>query len=418
VNPIAALFGDDGVVVRKTEFQLLFLVNVVGALSISIISPILDSLTGPLGASPAEIGLMISLYTAPTIAITPIAGIVADRVGRKPILVSGLLLFGLAGTAIAAATDFRTALVFRFLQGVGFACITPIIITSIGDLYDGSLEATAQGIRFTGSGIVHTVFPVVSATMVALAWQYPFLLFASAFPAAAVLYVVFEEPVNRSETDGGSRSDGDSDATVAAALRLFTQRRVAAFVTARSVPMVFWFGFLAYNSIIVVRLLGGTPMQAGLLAATGSLAFAVAATQAGRVTAFFTHRRTPLFGANLLMGVGYAAVLLADQIAIAFAGIAVAGSGFGVSMALYRSIITGLAPERVRGSIVSISEAFAMIIGTATPIVMGWCLAVGTPAIGFASTLRIVGLIGGAIVVVGGTICLLTARSAPPVTLD
>lgn len=163
------LFGDDGVVVRRAEFQLLFLANVVVALGVGVISPILDSLTGPLDVSAAEVGLMLSLYTAPTITITPVAGVVDDRVGREPIFLSGLLLFGLAGTAIAAATDFRTALVFRFLQGIGFACITPIIITSIGDLYDGSLEATAQGIRFTGTGIVHTVFPVVSATMVALA---------------------------------------------------------------------------------------------------------------------------------------------------------------------------------------------------------------------------------------------------------
>lgn len=227
-----------------------------------------------------------------------------------------------------------------------------------------------------------------------------------------MFHVVFDEPVNRSETDGGSRSEGDSGVTLAAAFRLLTQRRVASFVTARSVPMVFWFGFLAYNSIIVVCLLGGTPIQAGLLAATGSLAYAVAATQAGRVTAFFTHRRTSLFSANLLMGVGYGPSYLRIRSRARSPVSPSAGSGFSVSLALYRSIITSLAPERVRGSIVSISEVFAMVIGTATPVVMDWCLAVRTPAIGFASTLRIV----GAIVV--GMICLLTARSAPPVTLD
>lgn len=82
------------------------------------------------------------------------------------------------------------------LQGISFAALTPIIVTSIGDLYAGTKEATAQGLRFTGSGISQTVFPLGAGVLVGVAWQYPFLLYAIAFPIAAVIYVWFQEPVD------------------------------------------------------------------------------------------------------------------------------------------------------------------------------------------------------------------------------
>lgn len=67
---------------------------------------------------------------------------------------------GGSGLAIAFTTNFRIALGFRALQGVGFAGVTPVIITCLGDLYEGDAEATAQGIRFGISGVSPSVPPV------------------------------------------------------------------------------------------------------------------------------------------------------------------------------------------------------------------------------------------------------------------
>jgi ACDE family multidrug resistance protein len=146
-----SLFGDQAVILRERRFQLLLLANLVGPLGVSLLSPVLDSLITPFGASSATIGLMISVFTAPAIVMIPVAGIVADWIGRKHILVISLLVFGLAGTAIVFTNDFLVALALRLIQGIAFGGLTPIIITSIGDLYSGTTEATAQGLRFTGS---------------------------------------------------------------------------------------------------------------------------------------------------------------------------------------------------------------------------------------------------------------------------
>ncbi|MEF8906933.1 MAG: MFS transporter, partial [Haloarculaceae archaeon] len=175
---LASLLGDDAAVLGDRNFQLLLLSNVPPVIGTALLSPVLDSLVEPFGTTQTDIGLLISVFTAPGILVVPLAGALADRYGRKPVLVAALVLFGLAGTAIAFTTDFRVALGLRLLQGVGFAGILPTLITSIGDFYSGSREATAQGLRFTVSGLSQAAFPLLAGVLVATAWQYPFLLFA------------------------------------------------------------------------------------------------------------------------------------------------------------------------------------------------------------------------------------------------
>ena len=432
MGSLTSLLGDDAAVLRDRNFQLLLLSNVPPVIGTALLSPVLDSLVGPFGTTQTDVGLLISVFTAPGILIVPVAGALADRYGRKPVLVAALVLFGLAGTAIAFTTDFRVALGLRLLQGVGFAGIVPTLITSIGDFYTGSREATAQGLRFTVSGLSQAAFPLLAGVLVATAWQYPFLLFAIALPAAAAVAVWFEEPTAAGEAEtaanggrgnpggdepapGGEAVDWDEGVSYGRALvSLVARPRVLALVVGRTLPVVVWIGFLTYNSIIVGTLMGGTPAQAGLLTAIGSVAFAGAASQAGRVTAFFDSRFYPLVAANCCLTVGLAAVLFAPAIPVAAAGILVTGVGFGLTLSLYRSIVTGLASQSLRAGLVSVAEAGGRVTATATPVAMGAAVAALAPQLGLGPAVRVVGLgaalVGGG----GGILCLLVARLSQP----
>ena len=406
------IVGEDAEIIRERPFQLLLLMNVMAPLGSALLSPVLESLIDPFGVSAANIGLMISAFTAPAIVMIPITGMLADRYGRRPVLIFGLLCFGGAGTAIALTTNFRIALLLRLLQGVGFACLSPIIITSIGDLYDGTKEATAQGLRFTGSGIVQTAFPLAAGVLVAVAWQYPFLLHLIAFPIATAVYIWFEEPVDTHETESGDREVREQIKNVWA---LITQRRAAAMLAARGTPNAIWLGFLTYNSILMVEVLGGTSAQAGLLAALGSISYATSATQAGRITARFESRLYPLIAMNAALAAGTAVVFLAPAIRIAYAGVVLMGIGFGVLLSIYRSIVTDLAPPALRGGLVGIAESMGRVTSTLTPIAMGGGIALATPRFGFATSIQLVGVSTGAVAASIGTVCLIVLSASPPV---
>lgn len=400
-------FDAEATVLREPNYRTLLLATVFPILTTGLISPVLDSVIGPFGTTPARVGLLISVATAPAIVLIPLAGVLADRYGRKPLLVWSLVCFGLAGSAIAATTDFRVVLGLRFLQGVGFAGLVPTITTSIGDMYEGPLEATGQGLRMATNGLSGAILPLVAGALVALAWQFPFLLYALALPVAGIVAVGFTEPP---ASDAANTATGR--AYLGALARLLARRHVAAVLVARALPVVVWIALLTYNSLIVSRLLGGTAFEAGLLAATGNVVFAVFGSQAGRITAATNSRFGPLLGGTVCLAGGFIAVVFAPGLPTALAGVTVAGAGFGVTLTLYRSLITGLADPALRGGLVSVGAAGARVTATATPVAMGVVLAVGEPMIGFAPALRLAGL-GAAIVGGGGGLgCLLLARPA------
>jgi MFS family permease len=408
VSGFETLLGENAQAVRDRSFQVLLLANLTSPLGPALVSPLLDTLTGVYGVSEAEIGLLIAAYTAPGIFVIPVVGVLADRYGRKPLLAAGLLLFGCAGVALSLTTDFRAVLALRVLQGVGGAAIVPVIITSIGDLYVGATEATAQGLRLSTSGLTQAVFPAIAGVLVVLAWQYPLLLYAIAVPIAIVVLVRLEEP-RGARSDGGRDVEGhDSGAGVetgrdgadgnesgnasdgaASLLRLAVRRPVLAVLAGRGIPGFCYFGFITYNSIVVVRVLGGSPAQAGLLVTLGSVSYAVSASQAGRVTARFRSRRPPMIGMFLALGAGLGVVAVAPSVLLSGVGVVLLGVGFGTLGSLYRSIVTGIAPESLRGGLVSISESVGRVGITVVPVVMGLLVAALTPAVGLETAVRL-----------------------------
>lgn len=409
-----ALFGEEGAVIRDRPFQLLLLANLNAPLGIALVSPLLDSLLGPFGVSPTRIGLMVTAFTAPSVVMIPLVGVLSDRYGRKPILVSGLVLFGVAGGAISLTTSFPVVLALRALQGVAHAGLTPVIVTSVGDLYAGAEEATAQGLRFASSGVTQAVFPLLAGVLVTVGWQYPFLLYALAVPIAVVLLAGFPEPKHR--TDGPAPADQAASGP-APSLREFAVRpHVLSVLVVRGLPNFVYFGLLTYNSFVVVRLLGGTPAEAGLLVAVTSLVYAGTATQAGRITAAFDGRTVPLFVAHLCMGGGMAFVAVAPSLPVVAAGAVGVGVGVGITASLYRSVITGLAPVDLRGGLVALGESSGRLASTVVPVAMGATTGALEPLFGFGPAVRGTVLGVGLVSTLVGVGGVYVARTASPAT--
>ena len=402
---VESLVGENGDVVYERRFQALLAANLLAPLGITLISPLLDTLSGPFGVSTARLGLLVSAYTAPPILLIPVAGVLADRVGRKPVLLAGILLFGIGGTAIALTTEFWVAVALRLLQGVAFAGLTTIVVTSIGDVYAGAREATAQGLRFTSSGVYQAIFPPVAGALVVVAWWAPFLIYAMAFPVAVLVYVWFEEPLDRA-----SATDDEPAGGVRPLLALLSRPRVLSLVVGRGLPMLPWVGFLTYNSLVVARGIGGSPAEAGILVAVNSTGLAVGGSQAGRITERLDSRLWPLAAANVALGAGLVVVAFAPTLAVGITGAAVLGLGFGVSLSLYRSVVTGLAPAHLRGGLVSVSESGGRVASTVTPVAMSAVVTAATPTLGLLGAVRLAAVGTGAVAVVGGTLALAVAR--------
>jgi MFS family permease len=102
---------------------------------IGILVPIVPLfIEGPLARGEFGIGLAIAMFAGAAIIARPLLGRIADRYGRRVLLVGGAVLAGLAGIATSQVTEFWQLLALRGAMGIGEAAVFVGAATLIADL--------------------------------------------------------------------------------------------------------------------------------------------------------------------------------------------------------------------------------------------------------------------------------------------
>lgn len=84
-------------------------------------------------ASAASVGATVGATVLAIALLSPFIGMLSDRVGRKPVMVSALLLLALPTALIAQAHSIDTILLLRFLQGLAVPGISVVVMAYIGE---------------------------------------------------------------------------------------------------------------------------------------------------------------------------------------------------------------------------------------------------------------------------------------------
>jgi MFS family permease len=107
-----------------------------------------------LGYSPLATGLWLLPWTATPMLVSPVAGALSDRIGRRPLIVTGLLLqaagFGWVALAAAPGTSTLELVLALLLAGVGISMALPTVPTAV-------LSAVAPAEMGKASGISNTM---------------------------------------------------------------------------------------------------------------------------------------------------------------------------------------------------------------------------------------------------------------------
>lgn len=140
------------------------------------------------GATTADVGWGIAGYMIGTAAFLPLAGRLADRIGRKFIFQLGLVLFALSAVASALAPTVWTLNLARVMQALGGAAILPASLSLVLPLFPQSRRTTAVGLWSAAGPLAAGLAPGLSAFLLGtLGWRV--LYFVSA-PVALVMLVV------------------------------------------------------------------------------------------------------------------------------------------------------------------------------------------------------------------------------------
>ncbi len=129
----------------------LLLAVLCGALALvvganSALSIALPDIAADLSADQGKLTWIIDAYALTFAALLLPAGIAADRVGRRAMLLGGLLLFGAAGIASAFAPSTGWLIGLRALAGVGAAATFPVTLSALVDAYPQERRAFAVAV--------------------------------------------------------------------------------------------------------------------------------------------------------------------------------------------------------------------------------------------------------------------------------
>lgn len=193
---------------RRVVFALMgqVFISMIGT---SLVSPIMPIYAQSFGVTAAAVGGLVTAFGIARILVNVPAGNLGERIGRRPLLVGGLLITSVAALLSGLAAEFWQLIVFRFLQGMGSAAQTTTAMISLADISTdrdrGRNMSMHQGSLLLGS----SVGPAVGGFVADLyGYRSPFFIYAlMAFLAAVWAYVMVPETKGMSGTRARGRLD-------------------------------------------------------------------------------------------------------------------------------------------------------------------------------------------------------------------
>ncbi|EMD26155.1 MFS transporter [Amycolatopsis azurea] len=166
----------------------------------TILNVSLKTLADPvagLGATHSELEWALSSYTLVFAALLFSWGVLADRAGRKRILLIGLALFGLASLASAYAQDPVQLIVARSVMGLGAAAVMPCTLAIIAAVFPLQERAKAIGVWTAAIGVALALGPVTGGLLLENFWWGSIFLINVPLVALTILAVVLVVPESR-----------------------------------------------------------------------------------------------------------------------------------------------------------------------------------------------------------------------------
>jgi len=347
---------------RPLPAWLVFSITVTGILDTTLLTAsIPDILTG-LGAAPTMAGVILAAGTLPGILLAPVVGLLADRYGRREILVPCLVIFGLAGGLASLSPTIWVLVGLRVLQGVGSAGLINLAIVLIGDHWTGLGRARMIGLNAGVLTASLAVLPSLGGLLTDLGgFRTPFRIYPVALVTAAVLWT---------RLPAGVRHDVPVATQVAGALPDLRHPRAVAIYTAATAVFSLIFGLLLTVLPLHLADLGVGATGRGVVMGLPAILNFAAAVNLGRFTARIGSLRLVTLGAVVLT-VAVAVLAVRPTLAGAVGGAMLFGLGEGMVVPTLQNLITGTGRPENRGMLVAFYVSSTRTGQTLGPLVAG-----------------------------------------------
>lgn len=175
---------------RFALFLLMFIMFITMS-SIGLIIPIMPAYLKTFGAAGQVLGFLIAIIAFAQFIFSPLAGNLSDRIGRKKLIVFGLVMTGIAQIGFALSGHLVELFLWRFLTGVGSAFIMPSVMAYAADITTLEERGKAMGLIGAAISFGFMIGPGIGGALSNVNIHFPFYFAGGAAIVTAILSVIF-----------------------------------------------------------------------------------------------------------------------------------------------------------------------------------------------------------------------------------
>jgi predicted MFS family arabinose efflux permease len=358
---------------RRPRPVLIWAITLSGITANTLIAPVLPDIIEDFRRPDSAAGLVVAAASLPGVVAAPVIGVLADRLGRRRVVVPCLVIFGIASALAVAAPGYWVLVLARLLMGFGSAGLINLAVVLIGDHWSGQERVRQVGRNAAVLTAGLAVLPPLAGLLGMLGtWRLSQAPSVLALLTAWAAWAELDDlrPPHAESTLGGQLRDA------ATTLRSPT---MAATILSGFLIFVMIFGlFLTVLPVHLQRDFGLDAGARGLLLAVPALSATVVSLNLARLRERLG-LRTLLVSGAALFGVALALTGWASSVVGVLGGLLLYGTAEGFTVPSLQEITAARAPAAQRGTVLAVWVAAVRLGQASGPLVFAAVFAaVGT----------------------------------------
>ena len=258
---------------------LLVLLAMLGPLTLNILVPSLPGMVKSLNTTKESVQLTLSLYLLGIAVSQLVLGPMADRFGRRPVVLGALALYVVTSLAASLATNVEVLIVTRILQSFGASAGLTLGRTMIRDLYERDHAASMIGYVTMAMVVAPMLAPSIGALIdTQFGWR-AILVFCAAM---GVISLVIAAPT-LPETRPVSLIAATTREVIARSVSLLGRKRFMAYCATCAFCSAMFFVFLGAAPYLMIDSLGRDKNEYGFWFASLSIGYMIGNFMSGRL---------------------------------------------------------------------------------------------------------------------------------------
>ncbi|SIT92697.1 MFS transporter [Edaphobacillus lindanitolerans] len=240
----------------------------IAFMGIGLVIPVLPSILNELGMTGSAAGNLVAAFAITQLLASPIAGRLVDRIGRKPMIVFGLILFSASELLFGLGQSVWVLFASRLIGGVSAAFIMPAVTAFIADITTMEERPKALGYMSAAISTGFIIGPGIGGFLAEIGTRVPFFAAAVlAFVAAVFSFLSLREPDRQGQQEEAVAGSGFR--------RIFAPIYFIAFL----IVFILSFGLSSFESLFALyadHKFGFTPKDIAIMVTGGAVIGAVA----------------------------------------------------------------------------------------------------------------------------------------------